>query len=109
MAKYREAPTKPRTVEAVQFTGLSAGVPQFNEPMPEWLFAAFLDQSITISDVHENALEFTVVEQTVVPGSWLVRHDNGIVSHCSAVAFLDLYKPARKKPVRKPKALKAAA
>lgn len=109
MAKYQELPTKPRVVEAVQFTGIAAGVPQFNDPMPAWLFAAFLDQSFTISDVHENALESTPLAQTVVPGSWLIRHDNDIVSHCTATEFLALYKPVRKKPVRKPKALKAAA
>lgn len=108
MAKYREAPAKPKTVEALQFTGMGEHVPQFSESMPGWVFAAFLSNRLEVTLGASGATLF-FDGGTVVPGSWLIRHEDGDITACSAVDFLAQYQPLRKRAVRKPKANLAVA
>lgn len=114
MTKYREAPTKPRVVHAVQFMGVENGAPTFNEPAPSWLLAAMLRGRLAYVSG-----ELLYEDEKVPVGSWFVI-DEGEVSSASNFAgdavrvvhgpqFLGTFLPIRRKPVRKPKAVKAAA
>lgn len=104
MAKYLERPQKPAVVEAVQFTGTEDQVPTFNEAMPKWLFSSFLAGEVAAVDDN-----LVLGGRTVVPGSWIVRHEGGVLSTCSGVDFIALYRPSRKKPVRRAKSPVAMA
>jgi len=86
MAKYREKPTKPKVVDAIQFMGMDGVVPQFSEPVPGWLLAALLDRRIDIS--------------TVERGSW-ITHQAGEMFIVGPDDFPARYVLQRRKSVRK--------
>ena len=95
MAKYKEQPTKPRIVEAIQFTGMERGEPLFSEAVPSWLLGALLAGKIDLSQIEL--------------GSWVIRHADGDIVPVVDDFFRARYEPLRKKPVRKAKASLAVA
>ena len=108
MTKYREAPSKPRVVHAVQFMGVENGVPTFNEPAPSWLLAAMLRGRLAFVSGE------LVYEANAVPvGSWFVIDEDEVSADAMRVVhgpqFLGSFLPIRRKAIRKPKAVKAAA
>jgi hypothetical protein len=103
MAKYQELPTKPRVVEAVQFTSLTDQVPTFNEPMPQWLFQAFLTKQIEVG-----TSTLILDGSPIALGSWIVNHGTHL-KPLSALDFIAQFKILRKKPVRKPKVAQAVS
>ena len=107
MAKYRELPAKPKNVHAIQYTGMDKGVPTWNEPAPAWILAAFAKGRVAVVDgglyCQGKSLDL---------GSWLLVEEDLNVDHMwsvMAVTFIQQYTVARKKAVRKPRAVKAAA
>jgi hypothetical protein len=107
MSKYRELPAKPRNVHAVQYTGVDKGVPTWNEPAPAWVLAAFAKGHLQVIDggLHCRGKSLDL-------GSWLLVDEDlnvdGIWS-VMAISFIQKYTVARKKAVRKPRVVKAAA
>ena len=107
MAKYRELPKKPANVHAIQYTGMENGVPIWNEVPPSWVLSAFAKGRVAVVDggLHCQSRSMDL-------GSWLVVDEDmnvdGIRS-VMATSFLQQYTAARKKVVRKPRAVKAAA
>lgn len=107
MAKYRELPQKPRNVHAIQYTGMENGVPMWNEDAPSWVLAAFAKGRLAVVDggLHCQGRSMDL-------GSWLlVEEDLNVDGLWTVLAgsFLGQYTLARKKAVRKPRAVKAAA
>ena len=114
MTKYREAPSKPRVVHAVQFMGVDNGAPTFNEPAPSWLLAAMLRGRLAFISGE------LVYEANAVPvGAWFVIDEDEVSAAANFAGdamrvvhgpqFLGSFLPIRRKAIRKPKAVKAAA
>jgi len=109
MAKFLEAPVKPKTVQAIQYTGVENGAPTFNESIPSWIVGPMVRNRLTMVD------GVLVLDEFAVPvGAWLMVDDRDDAGHTIRFApaehFFGAFRPARKKPVRKSKvALNVAA
>lgn len=97
MAKFLEAPTKPKVVHAIQYTGVENGAPTFNEPVPSWIVGPMVRNELTMVDgalVHE--------EFAVPVGAWLLVDEGDTAGHtlrfAPAEQFFGSFRPARKKP-----------
>lgn len=107
MAKYRELPTKPRNVHAIQYTGVENGVPMWNEVPPSWVLSAFAKGRVAVIDggLHCQGKSMDL-------GSWLVVDEDMNVDGIRtvlAVPFLQQYTVARKKHTRGPKSARLVA
>lgn len=96
MAKYLEVPTKPKAVLAVQFTGVEAGTPTFNEHVPSWLLANMVRGRLSMVS---STLAFENVSVPV--GAWLFVDDGDVTGDtlrfAPAIQFFVTFRPARKK------------
>ena len=109
MAKYVELPKKPAKVNAVQFVGMENGLPLWGEAAPSWILEGFVKGTLSVVDGN-----LFVDGKSADLGSWLVVDTQGPTSSdgmwtMSDSSFTARYRPARKKAVRKPRALKEAA
>lgn len=103
MAKFIEAPTKPRVVHAVQYTGVEKGSPTFNEPVPTWLVSNMIRGRLAmVSD------QLAFDDTTVPVGAWFIV-DEGDVSgdtlrFAPAAQFFAAFRLSRRKPGPRSKA-----
>lgn len=103
MSKFLEAPTKPKVVHAVQFTGVEGGTPTFNEPVPAWLVSNMIRGRLTMGE------DILILDDSSVPvGAWFIVDEGDVAGDtlrfAHAAQFFATFRPARRKPVRKPKA-----
>lgn len=103
MSKFLEAPTKPKVVQAVQYTGVENGAPTFNEAVPAWLVSNMIRGRLAmVSD------QLAFDDTTVPVGAWFIVDEGDVAGDtlrfASAAQFFATFRPARRKPVRKPKA-----
>lgn len=97
MAKFLEAPSKPRVVHAIQYTGVENGAPTFNEQIPSWIVGPMVRNQLTMIDgalVHE--------EFAVPVGAWFLVDDGDVTGDtlrfAPAAQFFAAFRPARKRP-----------
>lgn len=91
MGLYR---TKPEEVEAIQYTG-SATHP-FDGIVPAWVWDGISRGTLRFTGMGVE-ISYNGLTEMVVPGDWMVLHNDHIIRACDDKTFRQYYTPARKR------------
>ena len=90
MATYRTIPEK---VEAIQYTGVQAT--PFAGTAPSWVWTGISSDVLKFT-AHGIEINYNGMSEDVLPGDWLVMHNDGIIRVCGDTTFKKFYTRSRK-------------
>jgi hypothetical protein len=91
MGLYR---TKPEEVEAIQYTGVASA--PFASEVPQWVWTAMGSGNLRFTS-HGLEIIYAGMTENVLPGDWMVMHNDDIIRVCGDKVFKTFYVRARKR------------